>query len=209
MRGLYRRGTRWWYRFTFQGRRYFVSTGQSDEARAILVARQIRQEPGLVVTDTIRIEIREYLAQLENQGARPNYVNNLRDRLSDWAKAFDGAELAKIGQADIQRWFDAKRGAVLPNTAVAYLDDVRRFFKWARLLSVSGGSFLLTHSSSALMTQRVISQRLPLLLTMYSITTRISGGRRTAVICFLRPLGAPFLVIKRARFLLIRSRVSG
>jgi integrase len=132
MRGLYRRGTRWWYRFTFQGRRYFVSTGQSDEARAILVARQIRQEPGLVVTDTIRIEIREYLAQLENQGARPNYVNNLRDRLSDWAKAFDGAELAKIGQADIQRWFDAKRGAVLPNTAVAYLDDVRRFFKWAK-----------------------------------------------------------------------------
>jgi integrase len=131
MRGLYQRGAIWWYRFSFQGRRYFVSTGQSDEARAILVARKIKEEPTLVATDTLRAEIYEYLQRLRNQEARPNYVNNLRDRLLDWAKAFEGWELAKISRADIQHWFDAKRGKVLPNTAVAYLDDVRRFFKWA------------------------------------------------------------------------------
>ena len=130
MRGLYRRNRIWWFRFTCERQRYQVSTGQSDEARAILVARKIKASPALVGAGSLSTEIQSYLASLSRIGRRPNYVANLRDRLLSWARDFESFELTRIGQSDIQRWFDTKLESVLPNTAVAYLDDIRRFFAW-------------------------------------------------------------------------------
>ena len=45
MKGLYRRGKIWWYRFSFLGDQHFVSTKQRDEAEAIKVAREIHKNP--------------------------------------------------------------------------------------------------------------------------------------------------------------------
>lgn len=132
MRGLYTRGKVYWYGFKRDGQYYRVSTGETDEARAIVVARGIQEQPHLVASDQLLREIDLYTSSLNATLRRPNYTKNLRDRLRPWANEI-GPErsLAEITRGDMQAWFDAKRKTVSDNTAVAYLDDIRRLFKWA------------------------------------------------------------------------------
>jgi integrase len=132
MRGLYLRGNVWWMAFKRAGQYYRVSTQETDEARAIVVAREIREQPQLVTTDHLYREIDSYCAYLKDTNKSRRYYENIRSRLRPWATEI-GSErlLSEITQADMQAWFNAKLKEVLPNTAVAYLDDIRRLFAWA------------------------------------------------------------------------------
>jgi integrase len=132
MRGLYLRGKTWWFRFQRDGHQYRVSTNESDEARAIIAARVIQEQPLLVSGEHLYREIDAYCDSLASTNRSARYYDNIRSRLRPWASEI-GPErsLAEITQADMQAWFNAKRKTVLDNTAVAYLDDIRRLFKWA------------------------------------------------------------------------------
>jgi integrase len=132
MRGLYLRGNVWWFRFQRDGHQYRVSTFELDEARAIVAARDILEAPQTVTGDLLLREIDAYCQHLESMNRSRRYYENIRSRLMPWAKEI-GSErlLAEISKNDMQAWFNAKLKEVLPNTAVAYLDDIRRFFAWA------------------------------------------------------------------------------
>jgi integrase len=132
MRGLYLRGNTYWIAFRRNGHLYRVSTQETDEARAIVVAREIRDQPQLVATDQLYREIDSYCAYLKDTRRSRRYYENIRQRLRPWATEI-GSErlLCEITQADMQAWFAAKRKTVIDNTAVAYLDDIRRLFAWA------------------------------------------------------------------------------
>jgi integrase len=132
MRGLYLRGNVWWVAFKRGDHFYRVSTKETNEGRAILVAEQIRDSPELAAADHLYREIDLYCEYLKDINRSQRYYENIRSRLRPWAAEI-GPErlLSEITQADMQAWFNAKRKAVIDNTAVAYLDDIRRLFGWA------------------------------------------------------------------------------
>src|SRR5258708_32203478 len=103
VRGLYLRGKTWWVSFKRGGHYYRVSTGETDEARAIVVAREIRDRPELVATDHLLREIDLYVEYLETTNRSPRYYENIRSRLTPWASEI-GAErlLSEITRADMQ-----------------------------------------------------------------------------------------------------------
>jgi integrase len=135
MRGLYRRGNVWWVRFSHAGKQHFVSTGETDEARAIVAARKVLDRPHQITGGPLRVELTRYLDELEKQGRKRVYLRSLRTRLlGAFSEAFDGTpSLASINAAQLQRWHDHVALSASPYTAAAYLADVRRFFKWAVL----------------------------------------------------------------------------
>jgi len=132
MRGLYLRGSTYWVAFKRDGHYYRVSTKETDEARAILVAREIREQPALAASDHLFREIDTYAKSLKEQNRRPNTYENIRVVLRPWAEHM-GPErlLSEIAERDIQAWFNYKRKTVIDQTAVAYLGVVSAFFKWA------------------------------------------------------------------------------
>jgi integrase len=132
VRGLYLRGKTWWFAFQRDGHLYRVSTKETNEGRAILAAEQIRDQPELAASKHLHREIDSYCAYLKDTNRSRRYYENLRSRLMPWAEEI-GPErlLSEITLGDMQAWFNAKRKMVIDNTAVAYLDDIRRFFGWA------------------------------------------------------------------------------
>ena len=132
MRGLYQRGAVWWLCFRRDGHLYRVSTGEIDEARAILAARDIRDRPELASSDHLYREIDAYVRTLREANRRPHTCEGARAVLRPWALAM-GPErsLVEIATRDIQAWFNAKRHTVIDQSAVAYLGVVSAFFKWA------------------------------------------------------------------------------
>jgi integrase len=132
MKGLYLRGNTYWFAFKREGHYYRLSTQETDEARAILVAREIRNQPQLAASDHLYREIDAYVKSLKDTNRRPNTYEGIRVVLRPWAEHM-GPErlLSEINPRDIQAWFNAKRKVVIDNTAVAYLGVLSAFFKWA------------------------------------------------------------------------------
>lgn len=131
MKGLYLRGNVWWIRWTVKGIQQRKNTYESDELKAIDVARRYLNAPAEVATGNLPAEFREYLAHLAQVGRKPNYITGLKERLRPWLEENREMFLGDFKPAHLQAWFDKRRAEVKINTAIAYLGDIERFFKWA------------------------------------------------------------------------------
>jgi hypothetical protein len=85
MRGLYKRGNVWWLGFRRAGHLYRASTGETDEAKAIVVARAIREQPEVVAGDQLYREIDLYVEHLKGINRSARYYENIRVQLWPWA----------------------------------------------------------------------------------------------------------------------------
>lgn len=134
MNGLYLRGKTWWLRFTptagAKQERY--STGHSDEAEAIVIARQLlerRKTHGLIVTDTCDAEISAFLADGKRKGLAKSTLATRGYVLRSFAREMGVARPSLISTIAIERWFVALQAQHL-RTAADYLAHVQLWFKW-------------------------------------------------------------------------------
>jgi integrase len=134
MKGLYRRGNRWWLRFTpargAAERR--LSTGESDEAKAITFARQILAQPELVAATCLKHEIELYQRHLRQKERTERYIQEIGEILCHWAEAIGEVEIALLRPRHIEVWKNllAERN-IQASTVTHYLRYVSQFLNWA------------------------------------------------------------------------------
>jgi integrase len=138
MTGLYKRGKVWWYRWSVNGERYFESTEQTDEAKAIEAARIIRER--ILRSDTPREKdlsidtaIERYIAYLKKQRLSFRYIDEADKALHRWQREIGLEIMHQITPDRMQRWIDEKleKDQVKPSTIDHYLEYVRALFNHA------------------------------------------------------------------------------
>ena len=68
LKGVFLRGKKFWYRYSYEGRQYRVPLDTEDEAEAITKALRIRANPLLTGADPLAEEIKAYLAIKQEKG---------------------------------------------------------------------------------------------------------------------------------------------
>lgn len=133
MRGLYRRRRVWWLNLTLDGKRHFISTGETDEARAILAAREIRDRPWDFVAGPAPVEslLALYLAEKERRGISARWREDEGYALRAFFAEAKVENPRQITAAKASEWL-ASRG---PRTAEQYQAILTRFCQW---LAVKG-----------------------------------------------------------------------
>lgn len=134
MKGLYRRGDIWWVRFTpfSGGKQMFLSTGETDEAAAILRARDLMDRAkveAVIEVNHHQLEIDNYLKHLKNRGLADSSVSTRKYILQSFVDQTEVSMPRKVTKAMVQKWFDGRR-ELNERTAVEYFKHVRWWFEW-------------------------------------------------------------------------------
>lgn len=133
--GVYLRGKIFWYRYSHNGYQYRVSLETEDEAGAIAKAMEIRENPELANTNTLKHEINSYLNYQVLEG---HFTRNTRESrqavLLTWANHLAITELRNLTSDAIQKWYHwLKRRTQDPLTessAQTYVTIVKGFLNY-------------------------------------------------------------------------------
>jgi integrase len=131
--GVYVRGKRFWYRYSHRGFQYRVPLETEDEADAIAKALEIRANPELAQTNTLKHEIKSYL---NYQVLEHRFTRNTRESreavLLIWADAMAVTDPGKISAEMIQDWYQSlkrrKEDPLTESSAQTYVNIVKGFF---------------------------------------------------------------------------------
>jgi len=133
MKGLYLRGTKYWYQFCANGQRHQLSTGESDEARAIEKARLLQEEflrgdpaqsKGLTIHDaTARV-----LEKLRLKGRSRRYIDQVAFVMDLFEREIGVRLSSDVTPHRLQQWLISKEKVVKAETAGAYFQIIKRVF---------------------------------------------------------------------------------
>jgi integrase len=107
MKGIFRRGQKYWYRFTLHGKQVRMPLDTEDESEAIRRAWDLRSNPTLLPTEPIRAELKSYA---EGQFRLNHFTERTRDEVIRTLNGFfDYSAIASaqaITTGEIQRWYN-------------------------------------------------------------------------------------------------------
>lgn len=110
LKGLYLRGKKYWYRYSYQGHQYRVPLETENEAEAITKAMRIRTNPVLAGADPLEQEIRNYVAIKQRNGIYTvNSAGSRGDVLRRFARERHLREVRDIATDEIKRWLNSLR----------------------------------------------------------------------------------------------------
>jgi integrase len=127
MKGLYHQnGSQFfWYRFRVGGKEYRFSTGETDEAKAIIEAKRLRANPPIA-------EARDLLSEVETFCAvrSGNYKRDSFSVLRAFARAMNGTSPREITASKIQDWLNSGKRQRKDETKEAYRFQIEKLFEW-------------------------------------------------------------------------------
>jgi hypothetical protein len=110
LRGLYLRGKKFWYRYSYEGRQYRAPLDTEDEGVAIVKALRTRNNPLLGGAAPVRDEIKAYLDEKQEDRT---YTRNSADSRSSVLHMFVRdrhiKEVREINETEIRLWLKALR----------------------------------------------------------------------------------------------------
>lgn len=134
LKGLYRRGNVWWYRYTAHagGPQVRVSLHTTHEGEAIMRALEKEQEAPLEASGEFKIELERYFADgLASKRLSPFTVHSRRHAIANFQKATQATRLGHLTLEAVQRWVVVMRTSQLAETSVgAYFAHLQGFCSW-------------------------------------------------------------------------------
>lgn len=130
--GVFTRGKVFWYRYSHNGHQYRVSLDTTSESEAIAKAMEIRENPVLAQTDTLKREIKAYVEhQFRNGRFTAKSHENRSAVLLKWSDEIDCSELHELTTDVIQEWYEwlksRKDSPLTESTAQSYVMMVKGF----------------------------------------------------------------------------------
>ncbi len=135
VRGLFQRGNSFWFRYSNNGHQYRVALKTDDEREAITRALKLQQDPELGPTNTLKREIKDYVAdRLATNHWTKNNAYNSESILMAMADFVGVKEPSRLSARHLQEWYeDLKSRPEKPLTeysAHAYMRATRTFLKF-------------------------------------------------------------------------------
>lgn len=123
LKGLYQPKTArtWWLRFTHNGKQLRFSTGETDLAEAIKVARKLKADPPVAQSNDLLSEVEAFVAHRS-----ANYKRDSLAILSAFARDMEPLKCAEIRPAHIEKWLRSLE--VKERTREAYRFQLQTFF---------------------------------------------------------------------------------
>lgn len=110
LKGLYLRGKKFWYRYSYQGRQYRVPLETEDEGEALVKAIKIRNNPVLAGAEPLLEEIKTYLKEKREDGTYTrNSVDSRFSVLSMFVADRHLQEVREINETEIRLWLKGLR----------------------------------------------------------------------------------------------------
>jgi len=134
LKGIFLRGKRFWYRYSYEGRQYRVPLDTGDEGEAITRALKIRTNPLLAGADPLADEINRYLEEKQDDGT---YTRNSADSrgpvLNRWVRERHLNEVREIHEDEIKSWLASLRrgkNRLAESSIESYGMIIRGFCGW-------------------------------------------------------------------------------
>lgn len=110
LKGLYLRGKKFWYRYSYQQHQYRVPLDTEDEAEAITKALRIRANPVLAGAAPLEQELKKYVATKRENGTYTlNSADSREDVLRRFASERHLREVREITADEIKSWLNSLR----------------------------------------------------------------------------------------------------
>lgn len=110
LKGIYLRGKKFWFRYSYHGHQYRVPLDTEDEAQAITKALKIQANPVLAGADPLSQEVKNYIAQKQEDGTYTrNSANSRQDVLTAWTNDRGLKEVRQIDSDEIKIWLSSLR----------------------------------------------------------------------------------------------------
>jgi integrase len=127
--GLYPRGYVWWVRFSHNGQQLRFSTEETDEAKAIVKARELKASIPILDKRGVKVLVKQYLADRKAEDISAKYLQfTIEPVMNRFAEVFAGRSVFAITGPMIQKHLDGLKVAV--NTREAYRFQYEKFYVW-------------------------------------------------------------------------------
>ena len=132
MRGIYKRGSAYWFNFQVAGKRNFVNLETEDPAEAVKRAAEMRAAPALLPGNGFESEITRFL---EYKRRRNEFtVSSAHGRgfiLRAFGRWVAKPSAASVTASDIARFYECTLAEKSATTANTYLSILQSFFQWS------------------------------------------------------------------------------
>lgn len=125
MKGLYKRGNVWWFRWSAGGKQRFVSLDTGEEWQAIQRAQQLGDSPLVLDISPLETQIEHYLNAGVSSGELSQNSKEMRGHVLNAFVAFSNG---KATVSEVERWNADLRSRVADVTRHTYLRILKRFF---------------------------------------------------------------------------------
>jgi integrase len=133
MTGVFKRGARYWFRFTWEGKQRFVNLGTDSEVDAINAAMKVLADPAewLTGADQVVSLLDRFLALKTLRGVSSAWTTEEKVRLNAFFRDYKIRHATEITRAKITQWMDV-HWARNQDTGNSYRASLARFTKWLR-----------------------------------------------------------------------------
>src|SRR5271157_785653 len=134
LKGIFKRGKKFWYRYSYEGRQYRVPLDTGDEGEAVTKALKIRANPLLAGANPLTEELDSFLAEKREVGTYTrNSVESRRAVLKTWLTDRGLKEIREIREDEIKVWLRSLRrreDKLAESTIESYGMMIRAFCTW-------------------------------------------------------------------------------
>jgi integrase len=134
LKGIFVRGKKFWFRYSYQGHQYRVPLDTEDEGEAVTKALKINANPLLAGADPLAQELAGYLADKRKDGTYTrNSAETRRAVLKAWLADQGLKEVREIEKAEIKLWLRSLRcgeNKLEKSTIESYGMMIRAFCAW-------------------------------------------------------------------------------
>lgn len=127
MKGIYKRGDIWWFRYSVEGKQQFMSLDTREEWEAVRRAEQLIASPLVRDIAPMEVNVERYLSHDQSIGRlSPNSVSARRHILNLFVDFAQGKQTSEV----IERWDQHLRTTTADITRSSYLRVLKRFFDY-------------------------------------------------------------------------------
>lgn len=131
LKGIYLRGTTYWFAKQVNGRRSFVSLETEDYVEAVQRAREIKDTPELQPAQSFTAEVERFLKhKYETNRYSKMSAESKRSCLNMFANSVRDVPPANVTGYHCKAFYGAAKARVVPSTAESYMFTLRSFFNW-------------------------------------------------------------------------------
>jgi len=131
LRGLYRRGKVYWYRWTVAGVQQRVSLATADPAEAVTKAMMVLSRPEISGVSIWRVEVENFLTSRLLCGKyRPRTVRVRRTTLNAFARHCGITSPCEVTRSHVMRYYRHQQSTSQESSAQSLIYSLRAFFSW-------------------------------------------------------------------------------